>query len=64
VVYSVAVLVSVSEQFLKDRGCVSSLYQTKCRIRAAEWETVHMERLMAGFDIVNAGWACATLDSC
>jgi hypothetical protein len=36
---------STSEQFLKDRGCVLSLYQTKYRIKAAEQETVHMECL-------------------
>jgi hypothetical protein len=68
---------SVSEQFLKDGGCVSSLYQTKYRIerqsgRQSAWSVflgnvarlckhAGSTSLMAGFDIVNAGQACATL---
>jgi hypothetical protein len=71
---------SVSKQFLKDRGCVLSFYQTKYRIRQksgrqSAWSVflgsiaqlckhAGSASLMAGFDIVNAGQACATLVGC
>jgi hypothetical protein len=70
----------MSEQFLKDGGCVSSLYQTKYRMqrksrRQSAWsiflgsvawlhEHAGSASLMAGFDIVDAGRACAMLVGC
>jgi hypothetical protein len=70
----------MSEQFLKDGGCVLSLYQTKYGIKRqsgkqSTWsvflgsiarlcECAGSTSLMAGFDIVNAGQACVTLVGC